>query len=101
MQRGDPQAALAWMNNLIASIRTSRGRGDAARYRCGFHDCRTGNWNVEYVVGCFDLTEEVLTINLFETDLGFVRRNGFDISCKNYRDSTIFDTAEDEHPSDW
>jgi hypothetical protein len=31
------------LNDLVASSRTSRGRRNAARSPCDFHDCRTGN----------------------------------------------------------
>ena len=43
------------------------------------------------MVSCFDLAEEVPTLNLFETDLGFVGRNVFDVSRKYYRTRTVFD----------
>jgi hypothetical protein len=35
------------------------------------------------MVSSFDLAEEVLAPNLFETDLGFVGGNAFDISRKD------------------
>jgi len=52
------------------------------------------------VVSCFDLAEEVLALNLFETDLSFVGGKVFDISRKHYRARTVFEAAEDEQPSD-
>ena len=47
------------------------------------------------MVSCFDLAEEVLAPNLFETDLDFVVGTAFDLSREDDRVRTILEAAED------
>ena len=55
-----------------------------------------GNCNREHMIRCFDLAEEVLASNFFETDLDFVGGATVDLSRrKDDRVRTILEAAED------
>ena len=47
------------------------------------------------MVSCFDLAEEVLIPNLFESEFGFVVGTAFDLGRDDDRVRTILEAAED------